>query len=263
MLGGLGVENLDSWEGEGEPRKAGSERSATGGGPASGVSSAAGSSSGSPGSDGGQGAAGAAPGSGGNPREGSRLSEAALQKHKAAAYSLLRQRLARQPVSGLGDGSPVAGNCTDASAAACSDEPAAATADGAAAAGDSDRLPAATALCSGPQPTPAAPLRLSDSCSSSAVGTPFGTPLHIYPGGLVHPQSGCGYGQAGAAGDGEAAAGMQAAGAEAVAGAAQAVPGLPGGAEGCLKREGSSVLASAGSQADGAADALDPMFRFE
>lgn len=262
MLGGMGVENLDSWEGEREPGKAGSELGAgsgagsgASGGSSDGASSAAGSGAGSADVDAARGTPGA--GLGGSPKKASLLSEAALKQHRAAAYLLLRQRLSREPTRGSGEGSAIADGSTGAGAAPRSGAQAAAPSDG-------DCVRAAPVPCSSPLATPAAPRHLSDSCCSSAADSPFGTPLHIYPGRLVHQRRGFAFDQAGTAEGSEgAAAGMPAAEAEADAASAQAVPGLPGAAEGCLKREGSSVLASGGSQADGAADSLDPMFRLE
>lgn len=260
MLGGMGVENLDSWQGGDEPGANGVMR-----GPAIGPTSNAGSAAtGSAGSREGeqaQGGADALPGPGAGAQGADALPSAALQKHRVAAYSLLRQRLAKQPLRG--DSHCVAEGGTGAGAASCPGELAAATGPAAASAADDACPPAAGLPCSSPQPTPTAAPRLHDSCSSSAAGTPFGTPLHIVPSPVAHQQRGCGYSQAGAAEAGETATGMSAAAAGAVAVAGQAVPGLPGAADGCLKREGSSVLASAGSQADGAADALDPLFRME
>ncbi|KAL4428393.1 hypothetical protein ABPG75_002482 [Micractinium tetrahymenae] len=277
MLGGLGVENLDSWEGEGGPPKAGStsgssgsssqSSSGPGSGASSGASSTTGSADNSPGEAGGQGDASAAPSPGSDPQPGSgKFSEAALQKHKAAAYSLLRQRLAKQPARGGSSGGAMGSGSVGASDGPSSfEQPASAAAGAAAAAGNCVGLPACAASvpCSSPQPTPAAPPRLLDSCSSSAAGTPFGTPLHILPSRLLQERRSPSCSQAGSAEDGEVPAGMAAAGAGTVAAAGQAVPGLPGAADGCLKREGSAVLASASSQADGAGDALDPMFPLE
>ncbi len=262
MLGGMGVENLDSWEGEREPGKAGSELGAgsgagsgASGGSSDSASSATGSGAGSADVDAARGTPGA--GLGGSSKKASLLSEAALKQHRAAAYLLLRQRLSREPTRGSGEGSAIADGSTGAGAAPRSGAQAAAPSDG-------DCVRAGPVPCSSPLATPAAPRHLSDSCCSSAADSPFGTPLHIYPGRLVHQRRSFAFDQAGTAEGSEgAAAGMPAAEAEADAASAQAVPGLPGAAEGCLKREGSAVLASAGSQADGAADSLDPMFRLE
>lgn len=272
MMGGLGVENLDSWEAgsPGAGADPGTANNSTGGessssscsggaGDAKGCSTAAGSS--------GQPPAGTSSLAGVKQAVQAELDrhkaaglalleadKAEMNRHKAVALSILRQRLntKRRPPAQNASGEGGSSGSTAAPDTAPEQErqpasgPAAQMAEGASCATPIPR--------SSPQP----PLPcLADSYSSSTGGTPFGTPLHILPSGLLHQRRSASVSEdAGGAGTAAAAPvmGTDAAG----VGAAD----LRGAPDGCVKREGSAVLVGAGSQTDSAAD-TDPLFQLE
>ena len=242
MLGGMGVENFDSWGDE--PAGGGGGGNGAGGGGSSKDAGASGTPAGA-----------CAYGSGADGKD-----VAALQQQKKAAWSLLRQRLQSRPGARGGSVGAAAATSAPAAEAAGSDPGAPAAGDASAAAAEAieeaAQLANAPIPCSSPQTTPP---RATDSCGSSAAGTPYGTPFDILPSLLVHQRHAASLSAdaGGAAGD-RAAAGAAAA---ASGGTAGEPPCLP--SAGAIKREGSAVLVGAAGQGEGGDDHQATLFQFE
>ena len=145
-----------------------------------------------------------------------------LQQHKAAALSLLRQRLDRSAGRGAlssGSSSPLSRRSpatTPAPQASFATHMSTAAAAGSTTFGEAPPAsPAAPIPCT---PTPQPPTcphssgHGSSSCSSSSAGTPFGTPLHIVSSSLLQRRRGDNRGDVGGGGPQAATAGMPGAG---------------------------------------------------
>lgn len=258
MLGGMGVENLDSWGGASSSNGSG-DAGGSGSNSSSGAASFQAKSKSAVGAEAvsSQGAAAA--------HSTSELSETDLQKHKAAAWSLLRQRLKQQPGRSGRISSNSAAGCGHALAGAAQD-PSAVTEQELLSAGAAPHAgagPASAAIpCSSPQPALQASHRMSESCTSSAAGTPFGTPLHILPSRLVHERRASSMGSTTDDADGASAEAEAVTAAAEVAGTEAA--GLPGSADSCGKiSEGSDVLVGVSGQQDAHSDGIDPLFKLD
>jgi hypothetical protein len=167
-----------------------------------------------------------------------------MRRHKAAALSLLRQRLHQRKQA-------TRHVVYDARAAAGQQQqqavPGAELQSQELPEGshfpDTERATVLPTICPSRPATPAQPVPASqrDSCSSSEAGTPFGTPMHILPSHLLQrPQGG--------QGEPDAHGGCMA-GAD-VGGASQAGQGVGLAAEGMEREPAPPLLSAAASQGD-------------